>query len=65
MSEGKECKIGTIKIDLVPCIVCGKSHERRPGPVHEINPLCKTCDDHMNNRPSEQVDTVDFQVKGF
>lgn len=71
MSEAKTNKVDLSKIrlpvkkDMVPCIICGKSHDRRPGPVHKIDPMCQECDDRMNSRQSGQMDTVDFKVRGF
>lgn len=71
MSANKGNKVDMSKIrfpvkkDIVPCIVCGKDHQRRPGPVHKIDPLCQACDDSMNRRPGSQMDTVDFKVRGF
>jgi len=71
MSKNKGHKIDLSKIklpvknDTVPCIVCGTKHERRPGPVHTVGPMCQKCDERINNPPLELRDTVDFTVRGF
>jgi len=54
-----------VKKDIVPCVLCSKPHERRPGPVHRTAPVCQVCDDRMNRASNGVRDTVDFKIKGF